>query len=103
MEMYFQRPAKLILLGSLCLMAWAGTIRDPDLGIDEGAFSNPISTSVQFVPSNGGGQFAFYNGTDAFILGLTFTTAIKSGIAFGQGNTPPLTSVFLCNYANSSV
>ena len=101
--MCFQRPVELILLGSLCLTAWADTIRDPDMGIDEGAFSDPISTSVQFIAANGGGQFAFYNGTDAFILSLTFETLINPGIAFGQGDTPPLTSVFLCNDANSTV
>jgi hypothetical protein len=88
-----------ILATVVAATAAARPIRDPQMGLDSGSLSDPISTSTVFVPdSNGGGAFGFYNNTGSFITELVFGTTILPGLTSQQ-----LSGVFSCNDQNTPV
>ena len=80
------------LLGVIGAAAWAGTIKDPQMGIEDASFSPPIATGAMFVPVNGGGTFDFQNDTGHTIISLTFLTTIGINLSPTQ-----ISDNFSCN------
>ena len=79
--------------------ARAGVISDPQMGVEAGDLSQPITTGVNFIPNSGGGVFGFYNGTGQIITELVFQTTILSGLNLTQDQ---INGVFTCNAPSTS-
>jgi hypothetical protein len=66
----------------LTVGARASLITDPDIGIEDGAFSDPIRVGTTFTPINGGGVFGFFNPSETFfIVKLAFQVPIAGGLS----------------------
>ncbi len=85
-------------MAAIASVAGASIIKDPDpeMGLDSGSLSDPISTSTIFRPTNGGGVFGFFNSSDSLITALIFRTTILPGLTQQQ-----IAGVFNCNDANT--
>ncbi len=82
-----------ILIAVLSAAASASPIKDPQMGLDSGSLSDPITLDTMFSPNgNGGGAFGYFNATGFFIRGLVFGTTILPGLTTDQ-----LAGVFSCN------
>lgn len=84
------------LLGCVAFLAVAGIasadlLSDPDMSMDAGSFSSPLSQFTGFVPPNGGGILDLYNDTGKLLTSFGLTTTVKTGLTQTQVNE------FLCN------
>jgi len=100
-----RRPASsalyAIVVSAICITgAYAGTIKDPALGVDAGSFSTAVS-SIGFIDPHGDGDtgvVGLYNDTGGMITDLYLTAALSTGLDPGT-----VESAFSCNATNPAV
>jgi len=84
------------VLGLLFLggTASADIIKDPDMAMDAGSFSSPLSQFTSFTPSQttGGGILDLYNDTGHLLTSLSLTAYINTGLPQGL-----IASAFACS------